>query len=199
MKLRSLLAVLAISLAMAAAGIARADEPARWEIDPAHSSISFTVRHLMVSNAKGSFERFSGAVLGNPKEPATASVEVTIDAASITTQNADRDRHLRSADFFDVEKHPRITFKSKQIVEPPDGILRIIGDLTMHGISREVALDVERFAPANRDGTIRFQVVAKTKLNRKDFDIVWNQMLDGGGVAVSEDVNVLLAIELVKK
>jgi len=195
MKIRLILAV----LVLAVIGIGRADEAARWEIDPAHSSIEFTVRHLMVSKAKGSFERFAGSAVGDPKQPGSASVEVTIDAASITTQNADRDRHLRSADFFDVEKHPRITFKSKQIVEPAGGILRIVGDLTMHGITREVALNVERLAPANRDGTARFQVVAKTKLNRKDFDIVWNQMLDGGGVAVSEDVNVLLSIELVKK
>lgn len=195
MKITLILAILA--LAMGDAG--RADEVARWEIDPAHSSIEFTVRHLMVSKAKGSFGKFSGSATGDPKQPATASVEVTIDASSISTQNPDRDRHLRSADFFDVEKYPRITFKSKQIIEPTSGLLRILGELTMHGINKEVALDLERLAPATRDGTSRFQVVAKAKLNRKDFDIVWNQMLDGGGVAVSEDVNVLLSIELVRK
>lgn len=195
MKIRLLVAFCVVAFS----GAVYSDEPARWEIDPAHSSIEFTVRHMMVSKAKGSFGKFSGSATGDPKQPATASVEVTIDAASITTQNADRDRHLRSADFFDVEKHPGITFKSKKIVEPAGGILQILGDLTMHGITRQVALDVERLAPANRDGTPRFQVVAKTKVNRKDFDIVWNQMLDGGGVAVSEDVNVLLSIELVRK
>jgi len=186
-------------LALAGGELARADEVTRWEIDPAHSSIEFTVRHMMVSKAKGSFGKFSGSATGDPKQPENASVEVSIDASSINSQNPDRDKHLRSADFFDVEKHPQIRFKSKKITEPAGGILQILGDLTMHGITREVVLDVERFAPATRDGTARFQVVAKAKVNRKHFDIVWNQMLDGGGVAVSEDVNVLLSIELVRK
>ena len=195
MKIRLLAALCTFAFSVAAF----ADEPARWEIDPARSTIEFTVRHMMVSKAKGSFGKFGGSVIGDPKQPGSAKVEVIIDAASINTQNADRDRHLRSADFFDVEKHPRITFKSKQVLEPAGGKLQILGDLTMHGITREVPLTIERLAPANRDGTTRFQVVARTKLNRKAFDIVWNQMLDGGGVAVSEDVNVLLSIELVKK
>lgn len=189
-------ASIAAAFFLIAIGVAFGDQPATWEIDPAHSTIGFTIRHMVVSKAKGSFGKFSGFVVGDPNDPTAARVDVKIDAASINTENADRDRDLRSPNFFDVEKYPAITFKSKRIAKAADGALSLVGDLTMHGVTKEVALDVDQFGPAGRD---RMRAMAKTKLNRKDFGIIWNKMLDGGGVAVADEVNIQIAVELVKK
>lgn len=165
-----------------------------WKLDPSRSSIGFTVRHMVVSKAKGTFRKFSGVVVGDPATPDTARVEITIDAASIDTGNADRDGDLRSANFFEVAKYPTIVFRSKRIARSGAG-LTLIGDLTMHGVTREVTLNVDRFALVGPD---RVNATAKARVNRKDFGIVWNKALDGGGVAVADDVNIQIAADFVK-
>jgi len=169
---------------------------ATWDIDQARSKIEFTIRHMVVSKANGSFHKFSGAVVGDPNDPAAAGIEVTIDPASIDTGNADRDRDLRSPNFFDVEKYTTILFKSKRIDKAADGALTITGELVMHGVTKEVILTVDQFAGA---GPGRMRVTAKSRLNRKDFGIVWNKTLDGGGIAVADEVNIRIAVELVKR
>ena len=165
-----------------------------WRIDPQKSSVGFTIRHMVVSKAKGSFRKFSGTVSGDPRNPAAASMEITIDAASIDTGNADRDKDLRSDNFFDVAKYPTIVFKSKRIAKQGDG-LSIVGDLTMHGITKEVTLAVDRFSAVSAN---RIQATAKTKINRKDFGITWNKTLDGGGLALADDASVVISVELVR-
>lgn len=173
---------------------------ARWEIDPVHSEVEFSVRHLMVSTVKGRFADVSGYVEFDPENPATASVEATINAASIDTRSEDRDNHLRSADFFDVEKYPTITFKSTRVEAAGGNRYRVIGDLTMHGVTREVTLDAE-FHGTHPDpyGGVRAGFSASTKINRTDFGLTWNAALETGGVMVSEEVKINLELETVRQ
>lgn len=165
-----------------------------WRIDPQKSTIGFTIRHMVVSKAKGSFRKFTGTATGDPANPTAATLQITIDAASIDTANADRDKDLRSDNFFDVAKYPTIVFRSKRIVRAGDG-LKIVGDLTMHGVTKEVTLDVDRFAAVSAN---RVQATAKTRINRKDFGITWNKTLDGGGLALADDASVVINVELVR-
>ncbi len=171
-----------------------------WEIDAAHSSAQFSIRHLMISNVRGEFVTMSGAVHVDDADPTKSVVEGTIDAASIDTRNAKRDEHLRSPDFLDTAKFPTITFKSKRIEKAGTG-WKIVGDLTLHGVTREVALDLTDVSPQQKDGRGNVKVggQATTKINRKDFGIVWNQALDGGGVAVGDEVSITLDVEVVRK
>jgi polyisoprenoid-binding protein YceI len=171
-----------------------------WNIDPDHSNVGFKVRHLMVSNVKGSFEKHSGIVEINDKEIAKSKVEVTIDTASINTNVQKRDEHLRSAEFFDVAKYPAMTFVSKKVAKAGKDKLKVTGDLTLHGITRQVVLDVEGPSQESKDpwGNIRRGVTASTKINRKDFGLVWNKALETGGVAVGEEVTITLEIEMIK-
>lgn len=180
---------------LATTAVAFADG-AIWDIDPARSKIEFTIRHMVVSKATGSFHKFSGGVVGDPNDPVAARIEVTIDPASIDTGNSDRDRDLRSPNFFDVEKYTAILFKSKRIDKAADGALTVAGELAMHGVTKEVILAVDQFAGA---GPGRMRVIAKSRLNRKDFGIVWNKTLDGGGLALADEVNIRIAVELVKR
>lgn len=172
-----------------------------WDIDPAHSSAQFSVRHMMVSNVRGEFSKLSGVVVYDPADLKQARVEATIDAASITTRNADRDKHLQSPDFFDVAKYPTLVFKSKRVETGPGGTLKLIGDLTMHGVTREVVLDVAVLAPEAKDpwGNVKSGVAASTTINRKDFGLLWNKTLEAGGVLVGDQVQITLDIELTKK
>jgi polyisoprenoid-binding protein YceI len=183
---------------LAASGFAQS---ARWEIDPAHSNASFTVRHMMVSNVRGEFAKLAGGVDVVGDDPTTAKVAVTIDAASISTREPKRDAHLRSADFFAVEKFPTITFSSKRIERAEEGQLKLVGDLTMHGVTREVALDVEELTPAVKDpgGNLRVGAHATARINRKDFGLLWNRELEAGGVLVGDEVAITIDVELVKK
>jgi len=171
-----------------------------WNIDPDHSSVAFKVRHLMVSNVKGSFSKFAGTVELDEQDLTRSKVAVTIDTASIGTNVQKRDDHLRSADFFDVAVYPVMTFVSKKMAETGAGRLAITGDLTLHGVTREVVLDVEGPSPAGKDpwGGLRRGATASAKLNRKDFGLGWNQILEAGGVAVGEEVDISLEVELVK-
>ena len=171
-----------------------------WNIDPDHSNIGFKVRHLMVSNVKGSFDKHTGVVDINDKDITKSKVEVTIDTASINTNVQKRDEHLRSADFFDVAKYPTMTFVSKKVAKAGKDKLKVTGDLTLHGITKEVVLDVEGPTKESKDpyGNIRSGVVAGTKINRKDFGLVWNAALETGGVAVGEEVTISMEIEMIK-
>jgi polyisoprenoid-binding protein YceI len=191
MKLTTILAATAIAVSPALA--------AEFTIDGAHSGAHFTVRHMMVSNVKGDFAGVSGKVVwdGDPK---TASVEATIDATTIDTGVDKRDEHLRSADFFDVAKHPTITFKSKKAEAAGTGRLKVTGDLTMHGVTKEVVLDVEGPTAEFKNpwGKSVIGASASTTIKRTDFGLNWNKALETGGVLVGEDVKVTIELELVR-
>lgn len=174
---------------------------APWSIDADHSSVGFKVRHMMVSNVKGDFGKVSGVVNINDKDITKSKVEVTIDTASINTGATKRDEHLKSADFFDVTKYPTMTFVSKKVAKAGKDNLKVTGDLTLHGVTRQVVLDVEGPSKESKDpwGNIRRGATATTKINRKDFGLVWNTALETGGVAVGEEITIALEIELLKK
>jgi polyisoprenoid-binding protein YceI len=174
---------------------------ATWEIDPAHSSVSFSVRHMMISTVRGQFRSFSAKATGDPTAPASATIEATIDAKTIDTGNEKRDGHLKSPDFFDVEKFPTVTFKSKKIESAAAGKAKVTGDLTMHGVTKQVVLDVEYPAATIKDpmGNTKAGAHATTRIDRKDFGIVWNKAMDGGGIMVGDDVDVTIDVEAVKK
>jgi len=172
-----------------------------WNIDPDHSNVGFKVRHLMVSNVKGSFDKHTGTVEFNDKDITKSKVEVSIDTNSINTNVQKRDEHLRSADFFDVAKFPTMTFKSKKVAKAGKDKLKVTGDLTLHGVTKEVVLDVEGPSKESKDpwGNFRKGATATTKINRKDFGLVWNAALETGGVAVGDEITITLEIEMIKK
>ncbi len=172
-----------------------------WEIDPAHSSFQFKVRHLTVSNVKGDFSKSRGVVVIDDKDITQLRVEVAIDAASVNTGHAQRDEHLRGPDFFDVSKHPTLTFVSKNVSKADGGRLKVTGDLTIHGVTREITVDVEGPTAEVKDpwGNFRRGATATTKINRKDFGLTWNKVLDGGGLVVADEVNIYVEVELVRK
>lgn len=174
---------------------------ATWTIDPDHTHIGFKVRHLMVTNVKGSFEKHSGTVEINEQDITKSKVEVTIDTNSINTNVQKRDEHLRSADFFDVAKYPKMTFVSKKVAKAGKDRLKVTGDLTLRGITKEVVLDVEGPTKESKDpwGAIRKGATASAKINRKDFGLVWNAALETGGVAVGDEVTITLEIEMIRK
>lgn len=189
---------LPIALLALAPGLAGAST---WDIDPAHSNIEFSVRHLMVSTVKGHFQKVSGVVELDEKNIAASSVEVTIDAASVDTREPKRDGHLKSPDFFDVAKYPAITFKSTKVEKAGGHKLKVTGDLTMHGVTKPVVLMVEGPTPAIKDPfgrTVR-GATATGRINRKDWGISWNKALDTGGVMVSEEVALELNAELAER
>ncbi len=172
-----------------------------WTIDPSHSVAEFTVRHMMVSNVRGAFGKVTGTANWDGKSVATASVDVVIDAASIDTREPKRDAHLRSADFFDVEKFPTLTFKSTKIEAAGVGRARMTGDLTIRGVTKTVVLAVTGPTPEITDpgGNVRLGASATTAINRKDFGVTWNSSLDAGGVVVGDEVKITIEVELVKK
>jgi polyisoprenoid-binding protein YceI len=176
-------------------------KPVQWLIDPAHSAAHFSVRHLMISNVRGEFTKLTGSALIDPADLTKSSVEVTIEAASINTREPQRDDHLRSADFFDVANHSEIKFRSKRIasLEPEHYI--VTGDLTIRGVTKEVALDVEGPTPPVKDpwGNIRAGVTGSTKVNRKDFGLAWNALTETGGVVVGDEVKITIEAELIQK
>lgn len=174
---------------------------ATWTIDPDHSNIGFKVKHLMVSNVKGNFEKHNGTVDINDKDITKSKVEVTIDTNSINTGVQKRDEHLRSADFFDVAKFPTMTFVSKKVAKAGKDNLKVTGDLTLHGVTKEVVLNVEGPSKESKDpwGNIRKGATATAKINRKDFGLNWNKALETGGVLVGEEITINLEIEMIKK
>jgi len=172
-----------------------------WTIDSAHTTAEFTVRHMMITNVRGAFGKVTGMANWDGKDPSTASVDVVIDAASINTREPKRDAHLKSADFFDVKRFPTLTFKSTKFESAGPGKATMTGNLTMHGVTKSVTFDVTGPTPEIKDpgGNTRLGASATTTVSRKDFGLVWNQLLEGGGVVVSDDVRITIEVELVKK
>jgi polyisoprenoid-binding protein YceI len=188
----------AIAMLIALPVLAHADT---WQIDPAHSSVEFTVRHMMISNVKGQFEKTTGTITTNGSDPASATIDATIDAASVDTRVEKRDAHLKSPDFLDVAKYPTITFKSTKVEAAGAGKFRVTGDLTLHGVTKPVVLDVETAGPPIRDpmGNTRAGASATTKINRSDFGLKWNKALEAGGVVVGDEVAISIDVEAIKK
>ena len=171
-----------------------------WAIDGAHSSIGFTVRHMVVSKVRGRFTRWSGTIAMDERDPAKAQVEITIEPRSVDTGVEQRDNHLRSPDFFEVERYSTMTFRSTRIEKVAGGESRVTGNLTMHGVTRPVSLDVE-FAGSAKDpwGGLRAGFSARGSLDRKDFGLTYNQLLETGGVLVGEKVDFDIEVEAVKQ
>ena len=174
---------------------------ATYDIDPAHSTAQFKVRHLMVSNVGGEFGKVMGTIAYDQADPSKSSVEATIDATTIDTRQPQRDEHLKSPDFFDVAKFSTITFKSKKVEKAGEGKLKVTGDLTMKGVTKEVTLDVDGpYAEINGGrGEFKSGASATTKINRQDFGVSWSKTMDGGGLVVGDEVTVTIEIEMVKK
>jgi polyisoprenoid-binding protein YceI len=172
-----------------------------WQIDPVHSTAQFKVKHLMISNVKGEFTSIKGALQLDSSDVTKSSLEVAIDANSINTREPQRDAHLKSADFFDVEKFPEITFKSTRVSKKEVGEFAVEGDLTIHGVTRKANLDVEAPSAPQKDpwGGTRIGVEATTKINRKDFGLVWNATLETGGFMVGDEVTITLDVEFIKQ
>jgi polyisoprenoid-binding protein YceI len=170
-----------------------------WDIDVGHSAIHFHVRHMVISKVHGRFAKWSGSIELDTQDLTRSSVEVTVDTASVDTQVADRDTHLRSPDFLDVAKHPRMTFRSKRIEAAGAGY-RVVGDLDLHGVVRELTLEAE-FAGTGKDpwGNERAGLSARASLDRRDFGLVWNAALEAGGVLVGEKVEIAIEIEAVRR
>jgi polyisoprenoid-binding protein YceI len=169
-----------------------------WSIDAVHSSINFSIRHMVVSKVRGRFAKYAGTVQLDESDLTRSVVEATIDAASIDTGTAQRDDHLRSADFFDVQRFPELRFKSKRIERASEDRYRVVGDLTIRDVTREVTLDVE-YGGAGKDpwGSQRAGFVARTAIDRKDFGLKWNQALEAGGVLVGDRVEIELDVQAV--
>ena len=169
----------------------------RWQIDPAHTQVEFTVKHMMFSKVRGRFEAVDGSLQFDPDgDLGDAGVRVTIDAASIDTGQEDRDEHLRSADFLDVEKYPELTFASASVEAGRDDEFTVTGDLTIHGVTREVELDAELSGVAPDPwGNQRVAFSASTTIDRRDFDLTWNQALETGGVLVGHEVKISLEVQ----
>jgi polyisoprenoid-binding protein YceI len=172
-----------------------------WNLDPAHSVAEFKVKHMMISNVKGQFAKVTGTLSLDESDLANSKVEAVIDAASIETRDAQRDAHLKSADFFDVEKFPTLTFKSTRVGIVRDGELSVEGDLTIHGVTRKVFFAAEGPTPPAKDPweNTRIAVSASTKINRKDFGLTWNAALETGGILVGEEVTITLDVQFVKR
>ena len=176
-------------------------QAATYEIDSAHSSAGFKVRHLMISNVRGQFTKVSGMAEFDAKNPAVNKVEATVDVSTIDTRVEARDKHLKSPDFFDVAKYPSITFKSKKFAAAGAGKYKVTGDLTMHGVTKEVMVDLVDVSPEikGQRGEMRIGGQGSTKINRKDYGLTYGALMEGGGAVIGEEVEITLDLELVKK
>src|SRR5690242_21675719 len=172
-----------------------------WQIDPQHSSAQFAVRHVGLSTVRGAFSKLSGTMVLDDQDITKSSVEVSIDVNTVDTREPDRDKDLRSERFFDVAHFPAMTFKSKKVEQVAQGKLRVTGDLTIHGTTKEVVLDVDGLTAPVKDpwGNQRVAATATTKINRQDYGVKWNAKLDNGGVVVGDDVNITIDVELIQK
>jgi polyisoprenoid-binding protein YceI len=187
-----------------AASLIAASVPAlasTWEIDPMHTSAQFAVRHLVISTVRGKLGKVTGVVNLDDSDLTKSSVQTTIDATGIDTDETKRDEHLRSADFLDVATHPTVTFNSKKVEKVSDEKYKVTGDLTIRGVTKEVVLDVAGSPDPLKDpsGNTKLGGVARTVINRKEFGVNWSQSLDGGGLVVGDDVDVTVDVELIKK
>ncbi len=171
-----------------------------FQIDNSHSEIQFSVRHMMVSKVRGVFEKWGGEIALDPANPAATTVDITIDAASINTKDAQRDGHLRSADFLNVEQFPSIHFKSSKVEVTGDNTAKLYGDLTIVGVSKPVTLDVEYQGNAKSPwGTVSYGISASTKINREDWGLTWNAALETGGWLVGKEIQIDIETELVEQ
>lgn len=196
MRKRILLA--AAVLCIVAPGLLHA---ASWEFDPDHTGVHFKVRHLMVSSVRGEFEKVAGKIVYDDSDVTKSTADITIEAASINTRVAKRDEDLRSPDFLDVARHPKITFRSKRVETAGNGALRMTGDLTIRGVTKEVVLAVEGPSSAVKDpwGNLRVGGHATTKIRRKEFGLIWNKTLETGGVVVGDEVEIDIDVEILRK
>jgi polyisoprenoid-binding protein YceI len=171
-----------------------------WNIDPVHTTVEFKVRHMMITNVKGHFRPLSGVITVDEGDITRSHVEASIDAASIDTREPDRDAHLRSAEFLDVEKFPTMTFSSTRVTRGGQADLEVEGDLTIHGVTRKATFLVEGPTSPGKDpwGSLRIGLSASTKINRKDFGLNWNAALETGGILVGDEVTITLDVEAVK-
>jgi len=171
-----------------------------WTIDGSHTNATFSVRHLMISNVRGEFQKVSGAVTYDPAKPEATTVKAEIDVASISTREPQRDTHLRSADFFDAENFPKIAFESTAF-RRGDKNLELVGKLTIRGTTREVVLAIDGPTAEQTDpwGNVRIGASATTKIKRSDFNMTWNTVLEAGGVVVGDEISIALDVELIKQ
>lgn len=170
----------------------------KWSIDPAHTSVTFGVRHMMVSTVRGEFQKVTGTVTWDPAQPDATTIEASLDVASINTREAQRDAHLKSADFLDVEKYPTIEFRSRGIGRSMAGGVEIVGELTIHGTTRVITLQVEGPTPEYKNpwGQTVMGASAKTTIKRSEFGMTWNTVLEAGGLLVGDDISIQLDVEL---
>jgi len=190
------------STALAAAlSLPAAAAASTWQLDPNHSSAQFAVRHLGLSTVRGAFTKVNGTIQFDDKDITKSSVDVTIEAASLDTRVEGRDKDLRGDHFFEVEKYPTLTFKSTKVEQVEVGKLKVTGDLTIHGVTKQVVLDVEGPTAAVKDpwGNQRAAASATTKINRQDFGVKWNAKMDNGGWVVGDDVAITIDVEMVQK
>jgi polyisoprenoid-binding protein YceI len=181
--------------------VSSAAQSGTWQLDPAHSAVEFQVRHMLISNVKGSFEKMNVTMQYDPKDVSKTSLEATIDTNSVNTRVEGRDKDLRSANFFDVEKYTTITFRSKRVEQAGPGKMKLVGDMTMHGVTKEVVFDVDGPTQVVKDqrGNLHVGASASTKLNRRDFGLVYNSLLEGGGAVVGDEIAINLDVELVNR
>ncbi len=172
-----------------------------YQLDPAHTHAQFKVRHLMVSNVKGDFDKVTGTVDFDEANPAASKINITVDVTSVSTREPQRDAHLKSADFFDVEKFPTITFVSTGVVKSGEDSFEVVGDLTIHGVTRTVDLNVESVTPEVKDpfGLFRRGAEAKTTILRSDFGLKYNSVLETGGVAIGDQVHITIDTEFTRQ
>jgi polyisoprenoid-binding protein YceI len=170
-----------------------------YQIDPRHSSANFTVTHLLISKVPGEFHGVTGTIIVDDGDITKSTVNVTIDASTLDTNEPDRDKDLKSPNFFDIAKYPSITFRSTKVEKNPAGNLKVTGDLTIHGVTKSVVLNATAPQPAIKDpwGLTRTATSATTRINRQEFGITWNKTLDNGGAIVSDDVNISLDVEMI--
>jgi polyisoprenoid-binding protein YceI len=172
-----------------------------YKIDPAHSSAQFTIRHMMITNVRGGFSGVTGTVVIDTVEPANTSVDAAIDTATLNTHDADRDGHVKSAEFLDVEKYPTIAFKSTKVEVTGEAEAKITGELTIHGVTKNVELNVEGPTDEAKDpwGNFRIGASATTKIKRSEFGLTWNSALETGGVLLGDDLKIAIDVSLIKQ
>jgi len=173
----------------------------QWLIDGSHSSAHFSVRHMMITNVRGEFQKIEGKITWDPANPEATQIEASVDVASINTRDAQRDGHLKSPDFFDAEKFPTLSFKSTAVKAKGKEQLAVTGDLTIHGVTKEVTFEVEGPSAAAADpwGNSRVGATATTKIKREDFGLKWNAALEAGGVLVGNEVTITVDISAIQQ